>query len=63
MNTATLTQDSTRTVFAVLFIGGLIARSLWILQPFLPAVIWATMIVVAAWPALLRLQGWLWGHL
>jgi predicted PurR-regulated permease PerM len=62
MNMSTLTQDITRTVFAVLFIGGLIAGSLWILQPFLPAFIWATMIVVATWPVLLRVQGWLWGR-
>jgi len=62
MNTAPLTQDIPRTIFAVLFIGGLIAGSLWILRPFLPAVIWATMIVVATWPVLLRVQGWLWGR-
>ena len=55
-------QDITRTIFAVLFIGGLIAGSLWILRPFLPAVIWATMIVVASWPVLLHLQQWLWGR-
>ncbi|HXC67496.1 MAG TPA: AI-2E family transporter YdiK [Nitrospiraceae bacterium] len=62
MNTSPLTQDIPRTIFAVLFIGGLIAGSLWILRPFLPAVIWATMIVVATWPVLLRVQGWLWGR-
>lgn len=62
MPTASITQDITRTVFAVLFIGGLIAGSLWILWPFLPAVIWATMIVVASWPLLMRVQGWLWGR-
>jgi len=55
-------QDITRTVFAVLFIGGLIVGSLWILRPFLPAVIWASMIVVSTWPVLLRFQGWLWGR-
>jgi predicted PurR-regulated permease PerM len=54
--------DIPRTVFAVLFIGGLIGASLWILRPFLPALIWATMIVVAMWPVLLRVQGWLWGR-
>ncbi|MGH7184608.1 MAG: AI-2E family transporter YdiK [Nitrospiraceae bacterium] len=62
MNTPTITQDITRTILAVLFIGGLIAGSLWILLPFLPAVIWATMIAVAMWPVLLRVQGWLWGR-
>ena len=62
MNTPTFTQDIPRTIFAVLFIGGLIAGSLWIILPFLPAVIWATMIVVATWPVLLRIQGWLWGR-
>jgi predicted PurR-regulated permease PerM len=62
MNFPDLTQDIPRTIFAVLFIGGLIAGSLWILRPFLPAVIWATMIVVATWPILLRIQGWLWGR-
>jgi predicted PurR-regulated permease PerM len=55
-------HDITRTVFAVLFIGGLIVGSLWILWPFLPAVIWATMIVVASWPVLLHVQQWLWGR-
>lgn len=59
---STVTQDLPRVMFAVLSIGGLIAASLWIMQPFLPALIWATMIVVAMWPVLLRLQGWLWGR-
>ena len=54
--------DIPRTVFAVLFIGGFIVASLWILRPFLPALIWATMIVVAMWPVLLRVQGWLGGR-
>ena len=62
MNIPARPHDIPRTMFAVLFIGGLIAASLWILQPFLPAVIWATMIVVATWPVLLRVQGWLWGR-
>jgi predicted PurR-regulated permease PerM len=34
----------------------LIAASLWILRPFLPALIWATMVVVATWPLMLRVQ-------
>ena len=52
--------DLARTTFAVLFIGVLLAASLWILRPFLGPAIWATMVVVATWPLMLRLQGLLW---
>jgi predicted PurR-regulated permease PerM len=48
--------DLARITLSVLFIGALLAGSLWILAPFLGALIWATMIVVATWPMLLRLQ-------
>jgi len=51
-----------RTVLGVLFIGGLIAASFWILRPFLPAAIWAATIVVATWPLMLRVQASLWGR-
>ena len=49
--------DITRVVLSVLVIGVLLVGSLWTLLPFLSAVIWATTIVVATWPTLLRLQG------
>jgi predicted PurR-regulated permease PerM len=48
--------DLTRTVLAVLLIGTLIAASFWILRPFLLALVWATMIVVATWPLMLKVQ-------
>ena len=54
--------ELTRTTLSVLFIGGLILGSLWILRPFLGATIWATMVVVATWPVLLWLQARLWGR-
>jgi predicted PurR-regulated permease PerM len=54
-------NDLTRTVLAVLSIGILISASFWILRPFLPALIWATMIVVASWPLMLRIEARLWG--
>ena len=54
--------DITRILLAVLSIGGLIAATLWVLRPFLPAVIWATMIVVATWPAMCAAQRRLWGR-
>ena len=54
------TRDLARTTLVVLAIGSLMATSLWILRPFVPAMIWATMIVVATWPLLLWLQKRLW---
>jgi predicted PurR-regulated permease PerM len=45
-----------RVVLVVLFIGGLIAASFWILRPFLGAIIWAVMIVVSTWPLMLAVQ-------
>jgi predicted PurR-regulated permease PerM len=48
--------DLARTTLSVLFIGGLLAGSLWVLSPFLAAFIWAIMIVVATWPMMLRLE-------
>ena len=49
-------RELTRTVLAVLAIGGLLAASFWILRPFLVALIWATMVVVATWSPMLKLQ-------
>ncbi len=53
-------RDVTRITLAVLFIGTLIAASFWVMKPFLTSFIWATIIVVATWPLLLRIQAWLW---
>jgi predicted PurR-regulated permease PerM len=55
-------RDITRTVLAVLFIGALIGTSLWILLPFLGAVIWAVTIVTATWPLMMSIQSRLWGR-
>jgi predicted PurR-regulated permease PerM len=54
-------RDLTRTALAVLFIAILIGFSFWILRPFLGAVVWATMIVVATWPLMVAVQARLWG--
>ena len=53
--------DLTRILLGVAAIGGLVVASFWILRPFLPAVVWATMIVVATWPMLRAVQARLWG--
>ena len=49
-------RDLTRTVLGVLFIGALILSSAWILHPFLPALLWATTIVISTWSLLLKAQ-------
>lgn len=51
-----------RTTLAVLFIGGLILISFWIMRPFIAPLIWAAMIVVATWPLMRRVQDRLWGR-
>jgi predicted PurR-regulated permease PerM len=50
-------SELARITLSVLFIGGLIAGSLWILSPFLAAFVWATMIAVATWPLMRRVEG------
>jgi predicted PurR-regulated permease PerM len=54
--TAPLRGELTRTVLAVLLIAILIGASFWVLRPFLLSVVWASMIVVATWPLMLRVQ-------
>ena len=48
--------DLARTIVSSFFIVGLIALSLWVLRPFLPALVWAVMIVVATWPMMKSLE-------
>jgi predicted PurR-regulated permease PerM len=52
-------QDLARITFAVIVIGVLLGAVLWILRPFIGPAIWATMVVVATWSVMLRLQAWL----
>jgi hypothetical protein len=53
--------DLPRATLGVLFIVVLLALTVWILRPFLGAIVWASMIVVATWPVMRQLQAWLWG--
>ena len=46
----------------MLFIGILIAASFLVMRPFLSALLWAAMIVIATWPVFLKLQTRLWGR-
>jgi len=49
-------RDLTRTTLAVLCLGALLVTTFWVLRPFLAPLIWATMLVVASWPLLIRLH-------
>lgn len=45
-------SDLARTTLQLLALGILIATTFWIAPPFLMALAWATMIVIATWPLL-----------
>ncbi len=49
-------NDLSRTVLAVTLIAALVIGSIWILSPFLPALLWAITLVLATWPLMLRIQ-------
>ena len=49
-------RDIARITLSVLFIGFLIVASLWVLRPFLAALLWATTIGVATWPMMLATE-------
>ncbi len=55
-STATETRGLAGTVLAVVFIGILIGASYWVLLPFLPALVWATMVVISTWPLMLAAE-------
>jgi predicted PurR-regulated permease PerM len=48
--------DIARILLIIVILLLLISGSLYIVRPFLPALIWATMIVVATWPVMLGIQ-------
>ena len=58
----TASHDITYTTLSVLFIGVLILSCFWILRPFLGSFVWASVIVVATWPAFERLEALLAGR-
>jgi predicted PurR-regulated permease PerM len=48
--------DVARVTLGVACLIALLAGTLWILRPFVGALIWAAMIVVATWPLMMRLE-------
>src|SRR5688500_1569256 len=54
-------RELPRFLLAILFIVLGLVLSLWILRPFLSALVWAALVVVSTWPLLLMLQAKLGG--
>src|SRR3954465_7773753 len=55
-------RDIARITLSVLSIGILIVACVWVLSPFLGALVWATMIVVATWSMMLAAEARLGGR-
>ena len=49
-------RDIPHTILSVLFICLLITSTFWILRPFLVSIVWGSIVVIATWPVLERLQ-------
>jgi predicted PurR-regulated permease PerM len=62
MNDRPPALDLPRITLGVLAIGVLTAASLWVMLPFVAAVVWASTIVIATWPILLAVQARLGGR-
>ncbi len=53
--------DLPHTTLSILFIGLLIVSTFWVLSPFIISILWAGIIIVAAWPVLMKLESMLAG--
>jgi predicted PurR-regulated permease PerM len=62
MSTIERPRDIATVTLGVLSIGLLIAAAFWVLRPFIPATVWATMIVITTWPTMLAIQRHLGGR-
>jgi len=54
--------DLPQLLFSLMFILLMIIACLWVVQPFILGFAWASMVVIATWPLMIRLQQLLWGR-
>jgi predicted PurR-regulated permease PerM len=54
--------DITHTTLSVAFLAVLATTTFWVLSPFLTSILWATIISVAIWPILTRLEAFVGGR-
>lgn len=62
MKNAQKEWDLPQIVFSLMFITLLIVASFWVVQPFVLGFAWASMVVIATWPLMIKLQHLLWGR-
>ncbi|WWO96963.1 MAG: AI-2E family transporter YdiK [Candidatus Dasytiphilus stammeri] len=55
-------MDIPQILFLFMFITLLIITCFWVVQPFVPGFAWASMVVIATWPILIKIQNILWGQ-
>ena len=49
-------RDLTHTILSVIFICLLVALTFWVLRPFLVSLVWGSVVVIATWPILEKLE-------
>ncbi|MBM7341641.1 AI-2E family transporter YdiK [Pantoea coffeiphila] len=54
--------DLPQIVFTLLFISIAIIACFWVIQPFILSFAWASMVVIATWPLMTKIQRLLWGR-
>ncbi|MTD26098.1 AI-2E family transporter YdiK [Erwinia sorbitola] len=62
MKNAQKAWDLPQIVFTLLFISIMIVACFWVVQPFILGFAWASMVVIATWPLMIKVQEWLWGR-
>ncbi|MFW8211327.1 AI-2E family transporter YdiK, partial [Klebsiella pneumoniae] len=62
MKNAQTGWDLPQIVFSLLFISLTIVACFWVVQPFILGFAWASMVVIATWPLMIKIQSLLWGR-
>ncbi|MFS2223659.1 AI-2E family transporter YdiK [Pantoea sp. B65] len=55
-------MDLPQMLFSLLFIMVMTVACFWVVQPFILGFAWASMVVIATWPLMIKIQSWLWGR-
>ncbi|AKC32103.1 AI-2E family transporter YdiK [Candidatus Pantoea carbekii] len=55
-------MDLPQLLFSIMFILIMVIACFWVVKPFILGFTWASMVVIATWPLMIRLQYLLWGR-